>query len=114
RVESTPTYIRRLWPEPGSVHTVEEYIEFREVDQPAPGVCVDFRVPPFLAPGDFLSAEELLSRFKAEIDGRLIAEPNYVFLRDSESYEVFDPESGELLYRVPAGSPYFVCYSAEL
>ena len=114
RVEPTPSHIKGLWPEPGTTYTVEEYREYRGFDQRAPGVCVTFDVQPFLAPGNFLSVEQLLTRFKAEIDGQQFAEPDYVFLRDSFGYSVFDPESGELLYEVPPGGPYFICFSTEL
>ena len=114
-VEPTPSFVLDLWPEPGSVTALERYRQSNNVyGSPPSSVCVDFDETPFLEVGDFLSTEELLSRFSLEIDGAEIDEPDYIFMRDTEGADYRDPETGEVLFRNPPGGPFILCFVSEL
>jgi hypothetical protein len=79
------------------------------------GICVEFEVYAMLEVGDFLTQEELTPRFSLRIDDFLINEPSYVLGRNIEGADgPPNPETGEPLFQVPPGSPYFICFAREL
>jgi hypothetical protein len=113
--EIQPPYIVKTWPEPGQSVTIEDYKTLLWFDATEPGICVVFDPFALVEKGEFLSTEDYLTRFRLEVDDITIDELHYVFLPDTEGYDgPPDPETGEPMYHVPDGWPYYLCFSVHL
>jgi len=115
-VEPLPVYLGFTLPEPGRKYAVKMYeMEVKKVDLTEPGICMSFSPDPMMEAGDFLSQQELLARLSLEVNGHLIDEIYSVLATDLPPQPgPIDPESGEPIFVVPGGSPYQICFAANL
>ena len=114
-----PSYIHSVWPDAGTQTSWSEYNGgwhfSSQQDNGIPSTCVRFWIESLLESGDFLSQEEIISRFSLEIDAQVFEEPNNVILSDTFGKDgPEDPETSLPKYRVPPGSPFFVCFTVPL
>ncbi|MCC6605660.1 MAG: hypothetical protein IT327_20805 [Anaerolineae bacterium] len=110
-----PEYLSFIWPKPGEAILMHDYDTAQLYDFEDQGICVEFEVYYMLEAGDFLTQEELAPRFSLRIDDYLINDPSYIMLRDTGGDDgPPNPETGEPLFQVPPGSPYFICFAREL
>lgn len=113
-----PDYLGMVEPEPGQVYSVAEYkiiaSSIHGWGATVPGICLWVRPLPLLEPGDFPTREEWLARVHLIVDDRAIKEYHSIFMNDSLGIQVADPETGEVLFKTPDGSPYGVCYAVSL
>lgn len=114
-VDPPPEYLYFIWPKPGETILMHDYDTAQLYGFEDQGICVEFEVYYMLEAGDFLTQEELTSRFSLRIDDYLINEPSYVLGRNIEGADgPPNPETGEPSFQVPPGSPYFICFAREL
>lgn len=117
--ESAPLYIDSVWPDSGTHISLSEYNDgwlfSIEQENGIPSTCAEFWIELLVEPGDFLSQEEIMSRFSLEIDDQLIERPDNVLFSDTAGSDgPENPETGLPEYRVPPGSPFFVCFTTPL
>lgn len=117
--ETVPIYIDSVWPDAGTHTSWSEsndgWLFSGEPDNRIPSVCAEFWIEFLLESGDFLSREEIVTRFSMKIDDRLFGRPDNVLFSDTVGVDgPEDPETGLPKYRIPPGSPFFVCFTAPL
>lgn len=116
-VTPSPKYLGVILPGPGEVYSIAEYNALSSSlgwEATTPGVC--FGLYPFwlLEPGDFPTTQEWLERIHLVVDGKIITEYHSILMTDSLGSEGLDPETGQVLFREPAGSPFRICYASLL
>ena len=79
-----------------------------------PGICVSFFPIPLLEPGDTPTAKEWLSQVHLVIDDDIVTQYHSLLQTNSEGGRLVDPDTGELAWKEPDGSPLMVCYAASL
>ena len=99
---------------------IAEYLAYAPSHVPGatePSICL--MIDPFyiLEPGDDLSTEEVLSRLRLKIyyEDIEIDKPSSYIMTDSQTQDgPLDLATGEPLFKLPPGSPYFICFAADL
>lgn len=113
-----PDFLGYLLPQPGSSYSLQEFEELAPGTgwgTNLPGICFSIVDPsPFLERGDFLSTEEWLSRISVTIDGELLLHYDVAEVTDLAGWEQTDPQTEEVLWRVPDGIPWLLCYATTL
>jgi hypothetical protein len=112
-----PKYLGVVFPEPESQYTLSEYRDLAESlgwDAASPGICFSISPYYFMEPGDFPTVDQWLRKVVVSVDEEGSLEYSSVFLTDSVGIYYEDSESGEILWKEPAGSPLRPCYSASI
>ena len=114
---SFPDHILAVIPEPGESYTLDEYQTLAPAlrwNATEPSVCVSVAPAPLLIPGDFPTEREWLARVNLVIDNQLIENYHSLLKTNSLGLILRDPETGDILAEEPDGTPYRICYAAEL
>lgn len=114
--EPTPDYLV-VFPRPGSVLTTTEYSELgRSIgwSDGADKICVGVNPGEVMEPGDLSDGDRWLSTTHLVVDGLRVDKYDSVLKKNLSGREYRDKDTGELLYKAPDGSPFSVCYDAEL
>ena len=116
-VTSLPNYLGVVVPGPGETYTIMEYQSLAPSlgwNATVPSVCFSITPFRFLEPGDAPTAEKWLAQVHLIVDDRIITEYHSLLKTNSEGSQLIDPETGETIWKEPAGSPLRSCYAAPL
>ncbi|MGD8625851.1 MAG: hypothetical protein PVJ34_15040 [Anaerolineae bacterium] len=116
-IAAMPEYIGFVSPHPGESLSMAEYKALAPSlgwNASEPGICVSLFPHPLMEPGDTPTAKEWLSQVHLLIDGDIITKYHSLLETNSEGGRLIDPDTGELVWKEPDGSPFGVCYAASL